>query len=279
MNKSIYNEVYSYTDKKLKAHFQDNREFTHKFAVMSNFYMSRFQKFSGRDKETFEDKLFDMFKSQFFTGYFLIREFLSYEDNKFEDQFLTQPIGYLTKEVPGLIKEITGDNYETALHGKILNNVLSWAIQRYEDVRSIILDTAHEIAYLGALQAILDEKEIKSLETVQNSVEGILGTLNDALFLKPSYFAHVIELNESAENWNIYSWGDEDKLGEITVLKLIGDGRPHFSINIRLKDVFDEDELKDLIQTLSAQLMDRHTVEYEQLTIHLSEIRDFYLLS
>ncbi|PGT82206.1 hypothetical protein [Bacillus sp. AFS040349] len=275
-------DAYSYTEQKLKAHFQNNSEFNASFAVMFDFYRKKFSHIiEEKNKSTFEDRLFTSAKGQYFNGYFMIREMLSHEETQIQNEWLAQPEGIITEEIPQLIKNITGSNFDEVILTEPMQQFTMWAITQYEDILAALNQLAFDIVCLGAKQAILDERDTRGLSEHKSSLEGLLGGVDRATFITPQHFLTCDVKTSETEIWTLSWWSALDKLdnkaGEVTIVRIIQENESRYALNVYLSSQVPEHERNLILEQTLTSLMERNEIAREDVTVNFAVVSDFYI--
>lgn len=261
MNMSKIENIDNYIELKLKLLFENNKEFTEEFMLIMEFYSSKFYDFIPEEtlRNEFDEALFLTAKSQYFLGYKIILEILNDEDSNIDNEFLTQPTGYLKNEIPNIFRLI----YENPLDEIKTENakkLVMWLITRFEDTFDLINQTIFELTCLGAHLALKEEIEKRKLTVSNNDNSLLLGNANDLNYINPQlYMIATIKSNE-IEKWDIY-WSSSianDKAGEITVL----DNNNTIHLNILLHEQIrkvEQDNIINFVGSLLNENKDKET--------------------
>ncbi len=275
----MHNKLSKYTNLKLTSHFENNLTFKAQFYFMEEYYLS---KFIPIIKETDQDEFISLFnksvKSQYYTGYYMIRELLEIEGTNL-DEGLTQLEGYLTEEIPHLIKQATGHNFDEAIISEDMQKMILWGITKYEDIRTLLKQTAFDIVCLGAKQALLDERDNKGMEKEENHLKGLIGSIYDYDFIVPQLFLGDPLVSEGVELWPVMWWSsikeDSKQAGEVIIGKFNTDGESYYQLKIYLKSVVSEREMQYISTMLLTRMMENN-IERDKITLSLAVVDDFY---
>ncbi|NRD81110.1 hypothetical protein HPT25_27855 [Bacillus sp. BRMEA1] len=272
------------TEHRMRDLFDHNDNFKADFFGVFNFYSQKFYRIIKGEEEqrSFDEIFFEAAKSQFLNGYYLAREVLADENSVFPDEFFTQPIGYLTEEVPGILKQAMQDTLDDMIRTDLTQKFIMWLLQNYEDVYDLVKQTIFDIACLGARQAFLDIKEEKNLENNIEPIEGWLSNLNDIEFLTPQLFLTPIVKNELAESWELHYWStlnNTSKAGDVTILKITNDEKDTYLINIGLHQSIYETERQRISEYILSAISNRNNIAFENIVPNIAVIEDYYFFA
>src|SRR5690606_41585947 len=98
----IEKDIFTYTDQKLTAHFQNNEKFNQEMGILYAYYLDKLRNIIRiEDQEILEKDLFESIKSQIFNGYYIGQELLTMPDNQFTDEvFTNQTEGLIAQQIP-----------------------------------------------------------------------------------------------------------------------------------------------------------------------------------
>lgn len=278
-------DLYEYTENKIMSHYQNSSEFNKKFIQMEKYYHLKLASLiKEKDKEKFKERFFGGIKAQFFNGYYIIQEVLSLDDTKLEDNWLIQPEGYITQQVPKIIRDITNEN-EEAIYSPEMRRFKMWMITTYEDVLEEINQTAFDVLCLGANQALLDIRDKRGLVSVTtNNVEiaGKLASYNDISFITPQVFLEHRTLTNNAEIWNMSFWDSintsDSKAGEVSIITIPQGEDNVFDLNIMISNRLSEVERKDLVEAILYTFMENNNIKRDSIILHFAVVEDFFIL-
>src|SRR4051812_39188985 len=104
-----------------------------------------------------------------------------------------------------------------------MRELITWMIKKYEDVLPTLNNMVLHSAYLGFKWAVLDERELRGLESYKTQIEGILGPIDDVTFVHPQYYVSAEIKNYSIiEKWSLYDLLTDDKVGDIWISLIEG---------------------------------------------------------
>lgn len=275
--------IYTYTENKLTALFQNDEAFLEKFAQMNMYYQSKFTKIVPEEKkEKFFDSLFQAVKSQFFNGYYLFRELLSHEGSNFEDSWFLQPEGYITQDIPQLLRDAIGDeNFQDVVETDVMQKLMEWAIVEFEDVYNNLSQVAFDVVCLGALQSIWDERHLRGL-TIEKGETGLLFPLQDLTFVTPQHFFTCHYKTYDTEKWNVFYWSTLEnkdvKAGEVIISEIPNqEGDKVYFANVYLLNELEEFDREIILGRIMKTLLEQHDVGKDDVQIHFATVNDFYL--
>lgn len=265
--------IYMYTQKKLKAHFQNTEEFNLELALAFEYYSKKLSKYiSEEDKqEKMKDMLFNAIKSQIFNGYYMAQELLTSDDADFQDDWFKQSINMISKQLPDLIRKVTDNNFEEVVTHDQLTQLVKWLVVEFEGVYPTLMDISLNTACLGAKWAFIDEGEKRKITQYEPSHNGILAKLDDFTFINPQNYLSRLVSNQFSEVWEIINseYRQLQKIGEVTLLKIpIADiGLFQIYANFSLAHSLSEEEQDALIQGLGNRIILENNITRDDLMI------------
>lgn len=280
-----HQDILTYTENKLKALFQNDREFNLQFMIMFEFYRKKFDQYIKETyREEFKDRFFNVAKSQFFSGYFMIREYLEYDSSFISNEWLEQKEGLITEQIPELIRQISSGDYEEIIITAETKQFTGWAIRTFENVRTHIKQASFDIACLGAKQALLDERGLRSIEAIEETNEGLLAPYNDLSFVSPQTYLSLSVITDEVEKWDLNWWNSLNKQntknGEINITRIFRDERVEdstYMIDVYLSVDLNETEYTMLLESILALFMERSNVPRENIQLNFARIEEFYI--
>lgn len=121
MTNKVQDDIFAYTDKKLRAYSQNNDDFNRELAIIFEFYKARLQQFiNDEDTDRMEKELLDSIKSQLFNGYFMFLEFLNNEETTVNDEWFIQSPDMIAQQLPDLLRTISGNNLDEVITNQTL---------------------------------------------------------------------------------------------------------------------------------------------------------------
>ncbi|QAS54795.1 hypothetical protein [Halobacillus litoralis] len=278
-----YKELFKYTEQKLQSHFQNNDDFNKQFAIMEQYYYNKVENIiNNDDKNKFQELFFTSVKSQFFNGYYIVREFLYLDPTALKDEFYAQPKGYITEDAAMLMNGLNQNGQIEAIYTESLNDLVKWLITRYENVRELLRQISFEIVCLGATQAIMDEKDSKERMVSGISERGFLGPLTDINFLNPQIYSTSVVYSQGIETWTLHYWSalnkEDDRAGDVSVYMVEVDGYKQYHLNIYLSKNIFSFEREELLRIILAKLMTYRGIGRSQIMVNFAVVEDFYIL-
>lgn len=275
--------IYTYTENKLTALFQNDSEFLEHFAQINMFYQNKFLKIVGENqKEKFFNLLFQAVKSQFFNGYFLFRELLDHEDSTFENEWFLQPQGYIIQDIPHILKDAIGiQNFDNVVQTDVMQKLIEWAITEFEDIYDNLKQIAYDVVCLGALQAVLDERTLRGL-TSEELEAGLIFPIHDFTFITPQHFMSCNYITIDTEKWDIYFWATLEnkdiKAGEVIISEVsTQEGEKEYILNIYIHCEVIETERNIILERVVKTLMEQQKVSSEDIHLHYAVVNDFFV--
>jgi hypothetical protein len=274
-------DIFTFTENKLTAHFQNNEQFNRDFAVMYEFYRRKFEDIiKEEDLEEFENYFFQSVKSQYFNGYYIFRELIANIEVSIPDVWYAQTDSVITEQIPDLIRQAAGEAFEEVIITDTMHELTIWLIQNYENIHDLIKQVAFDIVCLGAKRAILDEREQKQIKPFESGIQGFLGPIGDLTFLDPQRYITCMVKNEQTELWDIRLWSSasthNDKIGEIYIISVLEEGTKYL-LNIYLKNSVSDKERQTLVVTILSHLMERNQLKREEVQVNFAVIDEFFI--
>ncbi|WP_374717729.1 hypothetical protein [Neobacillus sp.] len=265
-------------DQKLKVHHQNNQEFNYEFINIYNFYKEKLSSFvKDADIKRLEEELFQSIKAQIFNGYFMALELLN-GNADFNDEWFMQSKGVIAQQIPEMLKNATNNDIEGIIMHSPLKSLTGWLVIEYEGVFSILLDIALNTACMGAKWAFIDEAEKRGITPYEPQYSGMLGYIDDIIFINPQTYLAVEVTTESSEVWTLINskYNVIEKISEITIIKNKNNNNETYHMNIQLKNTLSISEQQALIDQLAVRLMSTMDIERRQLILSASSVEEFY---
>ncbi|RHW35977.1 hypothetical protein D1B31_17975 [Neobacillus notoginsengisoli] len=280
MSNVLVVDISDYTNKKLKAHYQNNEEFNQELAISFEFYKNRFLPLvKEQDIERLERELLSSIKSQIYNGYFMAMEFLSHEDTQIEDSWFQQSHGMIAQQIPDLLRTITGNKLEDVITYEPMRKLSSWLVIDYGADYPSLMELSLNTACIGAKWALLDEGEKQGLNAYQAQYKGLLANLDDITFLDPETYITAVAMNPSVEIWEVIKSKhiQLDKIGEVTILSIKElENQSKMFVNVSLKNTFSPEEQETLLNNIVTRVMALNDVERENITLAAAMVDEFY---
>lgn len=281
----IEKDIFTYTDQKLTAHFQNNEKFNQEMGILYAYYLDKLRNIIRiEDQEIIEKDLFESIKSQIFNGYYIGQELLTMPDNQFTDEvFTNQTEGLIAQQIPNLLRTATNENIEGIITTDPMKNLISWMVVEYEDIYNTLLDIALNSACVGTKWAFLDEAEKRGLTLFTSNHAGFLAPMDDITFINPQDYL-VYQVSGSAQDseaWEIISCNHDNynKIGEVHIIRFLKEGQEqNYYMNINVKSHLPLAEQQALIDNLASRLMFMQSLKREQVVIKASSVEEYYLL-
>ena len=278
-NTTITN-IQEYTQKKLKAHYQNNGEFNQEIATYFEFYKKRLSAFLDESKqEKMEDMLFASVKSQIFNGYFMALELMNSEEATFEDDWFRQAEGMVAQQIPDMLRIATNNNIDEIITHEHLTELARWLVVEYEGVYPVLMDISLNTACMGAKWAFKDEAEKRGIQFYSSQYKGILANLDDVTFITPQYYINLTVTNELSEVWEVINsnYKELEKIGEVTVIKVNKElDKFGYYLNVTVKDQLSFEEKNSFIESIAVRLLVMNEIKREDLLLTSSTIVAFY---
>lgn len=272
-------DIFDYTQQKLKAHYQNDKEFNRELATIYEFYKIKLSSILTEDqREKMEKMLEESIKQQIFNGYYMGLELLQ-SDYHFENEWFQQSEGMIAQQLPDLLRRATNNQIEEVVTDKTLQRLMTWLVVEYEGVYPLLMDISLNTACMGLKWALKDEGSKRQIDLYESSFKGMLGNLDDITFITPQSYIQLVVTNEGSEVWEIINsdYKTLEKIGEVNVVRIdAADNTDRYYLNISVKDSLSESEQKSLIEDISARVMMFNDVERAHLTLTASTVREYY---
>lgn len=280
MSTALEFNIMDYTEKKLKAHYQNNTEFNQELFLSYEFYKTRLFPFvKDQDLERLESELLESIKSQIFNGYFMAVEFLNQEDTEIGEEWFQQSAGMIAQQLPDLLRAITDNQLEEVITYEPLKKLTSWLVVNYEGVYSTLMDISLNTACMGAKWALIDEGDKRGIKLYQAQHKGILAYLDDVTFLTPDSYITNTAMNQASEVWELIHSNHNtlDKIGEVTILVVQGlESTRSYFINVSIRNTFTQEQQQEMINSIVTRVMALNDVERSQINLTGASIEEFY---
>lgn len=271
-------EIYNYTENRLKAHYQNDSSINEELSNLLSYYnLMLNERVKDEDKERLKNELFQTITQQIFNGYFIVVEILNLAKEEIPDDNLKQPIGILTQQIPDLLRSVTGENYESTITHEPFRKLSSWLITEYEGIYPLLMDLALNSAVVGSKWAFLDERDKRGLvEETQMEMTLFADPIN-VTYLNPETYITAEIINENAELWTITKtrWNGFDKVGEITIIKTV---LKEVRLNISIKANIAEAERNIIIDRVIQKVTDSNLIQDTKLTITITSANEYFEL-
>ncbi|MFE7064200.1 hypothetical protein ACFVAD_18885 [Sutcliffiella sp. NPDC057660] len=267
----------------LQTHFERNKDFRDEFMGYIYFYSQKFLHILKEEYHSEFEKVFEeVTKSQFYQGYYLMLEIINDNETVIQPEFLTQPIGYLTNEVPGMLNEGFKGKLKDIIRTSITQNFVLWMITKFEDVFDLLNQVIYDITCLGARQALIDERN-KLEENTSAQNQCWLGDGYDYNFISPQAYIILKTKTPQIESWDIQWWStlnNSRKIGEVTALHVVTPEEEinGYILNIQISKQMAESEIMNAARLLSTILSTRNNIEFSDMLINVSIVEESFQL-
>ncbi|WP_078557261.1 hypothetical protein [Bacillus alkalicellulosilyticus] len=276
-------DIFQYTKQKLESHFQNNENFNKQFTIMYEFYHKKLAWIINESEISFfSEMFFQAVKSQFFNGYFMIREYLALPEGELTDEWLAQPESFLTEEIPNLIRQLVGENFENAITSQDMHQLTIWTVTKYEDVLPILGEIAFDIVCLGAKQAIKDERTNRDIPKYEPSFTSLLAPVEEYTFINPQLYLVSNFINSESEIWTISWWSSlnkiDNKAGEVLIAKAQTEMGEQYILNVSLSREINELDRQPLLENILTRFMENNNIPRYNVAVGFSIVEDYYVL-
>ncbi|WP_163537274.1 hypothetical protein [Gracilibacillus sp. YIM 98692] len=277
-------ELMEYTHNKLESHFQNNDDFNREFIIMFQFYFNKLGEIIlEKELEQLEESLFSITKSQYFNGYFIVQEFLNNEEiGVMKDEWLKQHHGFITEQIPDIIYNLTGEELEEIITTEEMHIFIMDMVTKYENIRPLLKQIGLDVAYLGAKQAFLDEREKRHLDEEPVLDTGLLANIGTYEFITPQHYLAADHLSQNAETWLLGYWSSiedrEPQAGEVTIIRVPREDTTEYIIRMYVSNDILEHERQMIAQIMIAMVMERNNVNRDHIHASFASVENFYVM-
>lgn len=282
MEKSKYTTTV--TSEILQSHFETNQEFRDEFSGYIYFYAQKFKKQLREEQHDEFERIFEeVCKSQFFQGYYLMLEILRDEDTNLPQEFLEQPIGVLTNEVPSMLRKAYQETLKEIIRTAPTQKYVMWMITNYENIYDLVNQVIFDITCLGSRKALLDERLKRDIQEIKES-KTLLGNGYDLNFITPQTYIKLQTINSQVETWDIHWWStvndERERVGDITAIAI---NTPNeevngYILNIQMLNIIADHEITSFSQKIAYRFSNRNQIPLPNVLVNVSVVEEFYQL-
>ncbi|QXE03523.1 hypothetical protein [Terribacillus sp. DMT04] len=268
------------TENKLRQSFINDEHFNKQFNIMYQYYLEKVKAITDPEKHReYEDPFFEAVKSQYFNGYFIVRELLSDEQTTLDPIWLSNPEGILTEEIPLLIREAVLQNEEEALISETMYQFIMSLISEYEDVHYPLNQIAFDIAFLGSKRAFIDERDSIGVEAQKGGLESRMARIGDFTFITPQIFLGPKHVTAETEMWDLYWWSSlrkiDNKAGDVTLIQVNNGEGDNYIFNVNLASTFTPYEIQLIYNNLVSRFLEKNQLERRQLQVNVAIVKEY----
>lgn len=282
MEKSKYTTTV--TSEILQSHFETNQEFRDEFSGYIYFYAQKFKtQLREEQHDEFERIFEEVCKSQFFQGYYLMLEILRDEDTNLPQEFLEQPIGVLTNEVPSMLRKAYQETLKEIIRTAPTQKYVMWMITNYENIYDLVNQVIFDITCLGSRKALLDERLKRDIQEKEES-KTLLGNGYDLNFITPQTYMKLQTLNSQVETWDIHWWStinnERERVGDITaiIINTPNEEVNGYILNIQMLNIIADHEITAFSQKIAYRFSNRNQIPLPNILVNVSVVEEFYQL-
>ncbi|MFB1100385.1 hypothetical protein [Terribacillus sp. JSM ZJ617] len=279
-NTGTKKEALLFTENKLRQAFTNDEHFNMQFNILNHFYFEKVKVLTDAERHRdYEEPFFEAVKSQYFNGYFIVRELLSDEQTTLDPVWLSNPEGILTEEIPMLIREAVLQNEEEALITETMYQFIMELTAEYEDVHSSLLQIAFDIAFLGSKRAFLDERNSLEVEAQKGGLESRMARIGDFTFITPQIYLGPKHITTETEMWDLYWWSSlrqiDNKAGDVTLIQVNNGEVNNYIFNINLVSTFTPYEIQLIYNNLVSRFLEINQLERKQLQVNVAIVKEY----
>lgn len=243
----------------LEEKMKNDNIFRLKYASLVEFYTKKIMNLVNKDSlEPLAEEFENVFQAQYFKGYHVMRVLL-------EDEFFTEDTsvwswleGETTIRLPLLLEEVLTQIDSTDWDYTDIGYTYSIKIlKEINNAYDLIKLARKEIAYLGAIQAFLDDSRYKGGESIDNDMTSHFGRLDDVHFLNPEIYMTISHFEEGKEVWDVRAWGpfnNDEWMGNVEFHHYSMPEGTLYGMNLMLSYLIREDERYSIIGMLHDKL-------------------------
>ncbi|MCM3619717.1 hypothetical protein M3936_19285 [Sutcliffiella horikoshii] len=268
----------------LQSHFETSQEFRNEFSGYIHFYAQKFTHLLSEEQyEEFERIFEEVCKSQYFQGYYLMLEILKDEDTHLTNEFIEQPIGFLTDEVPNMLRKAYQETIKEIIRTAPTQKFVMWMITNFEDIFDLVNQVILDITCLGSRKALLDERNSRGVKEIEEN-KSLLGNGYDYNFISPQAYIKIQTVTSKVETWDIHWWSTikdgQERIGDITVIVIETPNEEvnGFILNIQILNVMAEHEITAFSQKIATRFSNRNSIELSNILVNVAVVEEFYQL-
>ncbi|MEX3623668.1 hypothetical protein [Viridibacillus arvi] len=295
-------ERFKFVDRRLKYLLAEDVEFQNQFKDMFEYYKNKLSKVLGNKvkNDEFLDPYFTYVTDLFYQGYYLGREMLEHKEVEFGERFFQQPDGVIKEQVFDLLEGVTGNLVQILSH-KESAEFETALIEENEAAQMTLLQIKKDIACLGTLQALIDERNEKGLVVtpeIDDDFKGLLSRSDDLFFVDTQKYLICILTDNNSEIWDLCLWSTiptrNKKIGEVHVsvfeaeqTNTMIERLPYYqgfeafkreqksvSVTLSLTERVDEKDQFPIISNIVEAIKNRLHVGYEDINVTVSKTEE-----
>ena len=255
------NDIFVKVQNKLKKQLKSDPTFKDELQSLYFFYERKLLTIANREsiKEFIIDKFEDVIYSQYFQGYYIMKEILNDEETEMDESAWTLREGYVRNIIPGFLKTTFIDQnidwtYTDVSH-KFGIDLLELQEEAYELFKQIRLD----IVCYGAYKSFIEDERYKGNEQPE-PVDLRFGNPLNLVFLNPQIYMQAQFSTSEHEVWDIFTWSsfrNEMLVGSIhfSTLPMDADSeQPIYLLEVKLANTISQDEKLDIVNFVITKL-------------------------
>lgn len=251
----------SQVTKILSKKYKEDQEFRQNLDYLYFFYGRKYLHLATDDsqKKYIEDNLFDMIKSQFYQGYYIMREILNDPSIELDEQIWSANKGIIRNELPILMENVFEDSKDTWFLSTLGKKIGMMIMQKINDVYEVIQQTRKDAALYGVYQAFIDDKRYQPKKSNENH-SLLLGDPFDLHFLNPQIYMKAQYITDEQEIWDIYTWstfkGGVKWVGSIQLSKIPSDIQMIYLLQFTVNEIVSDFEKYEILENALKRLSD-----------------------
>ncbi|MDX1806662.1 MAG: hypothetical protein R3267_06530 [Paenisporosarcina sp.] len=268
------NNVHDQTYNELQRRIQEDEVFRNELTSLLYFYGKKFVTFAKKKEheQLIETELEKVMHSQFFQGYYVMKEVLADSETQLQDTIWVQPKGVLRNELPVFLDQLFAAeqiDWTRTQEGHAFGmNVL----KNFESAYEVAKQFRREIAHIGAYYAFLtEERYVGQPETEEKMM---LGNPFDLTFLNPQVFLQAQAQSAEQELWDMFFWSAHQSnawAGSVSYSIFNGGTQPVQLLEIKVSTMVTFDEQTDIINMFTEMIPLEHR---ESVQIRFYRVED-----
>jgi hypothetical protein len=207
--KEVYNNVWQH----LKDKFDNDLDFQDELHGFFTFYARKFilKAKNTEQQEYIEKNLYDLVKSQFFQGYYVMKVILADQETELPEEIWALNPGIVRNEVPILMDNLYQDNPEQWYQTDVAKSIGMELVKHFDDVYELLRQMRKDIALYGAFKVFIEDDRYQNTQPIKE--EFIFGNPFDLLFLNPQIYMQAQFKTGEQEIWDLYWWSATKQSG------------------------------------------------------------------
>ena len=251
----LENETISILEKKMTS----DHQFILQYNTMVEYFSRKLLNFINKESlDPLVQEFEDVVQAQYFKGYHVMRMLLQDEFFTEDERIWTGLEGVTRQQIPALLEEVflSSDAKEWD-YTPVAHNFAMKLLKSITNIYDLFKVARKEIAYIGAIQAFMDDPRYIEREQVPNELLSYFGPIDDHIFLTPEIYMTVSHFQEGRQVWNVYGWGpfnNDDWMGTVEFHELSTTEGTLYGLNLMLSSLIRADEHYDIATKLYSDL-------------------------